>query len=102
VQVHERAPEPEPEAAPEPVQQTQEEHTEHEVEFVPARPRFAEIAEAPLYAPLPRDYAEYDSNQVHSPYEERRPQPEATLFSEPDEETLRELDKPAFMRRLSF
>jgi hypothetical protein len=88
----------EPASAPEPEPLPQEPMLE------PAQPRFAEIAEEPIYTPIPRDYnAEYSGElQIPDAYDERRPPPETTLFSEPNEEELRELDKPAFMRRLHF
>jgi len=70
----------------------------------PARPRFAELSEEPIYAPLPRDYsAEFASGVLSpAPLDEYRAQPAATLFTENDEEQQRELDKPAFLRRLRF
>jgi cell division protein FtsZ len=69
-----------------------------------ARPQFAEMAEEPLYTPLPKDYASDFGSDLRVPAarDEHRAQPAATLFSEPDEESLRELDTPTFMRRLQF
>jgi cell division protein FtsZ len=69
-----------------------------------ARAQFDKMAEEPSYTPLPRDYAaEFDSGP-YAPVapDEHRAQPATALFSEPDEESLRELDTPTFMRRLQF
>ena len=69
-----------------------------------ARPRFSEMGEEPAFAPLLRDFAlEFDSGpQAPSALDEHRAEQAAALFSEPDEESLRELDTPTFMRRLQF
>jgi hypothetical protein len=74
------------------------------LEAAPARPRFAEIAEVPAYAPQRRDYAaEYGGNpQSTDAFEQRNSSTDAAVLSESDEEALRELDKPAFMRRSKF
>jgi hypothetical protein len=46
---------------------------------------------------------EFDSGpQAPSALDEHRAEQAAALFSEPDEESLRELDTPTFMRRLQF
>jgi cell division protein FtsZ len=57
-----------------------------EADGEPARPKFAELSEEPAYTPAVVDE---DSNQ-----------PASDLFREPDEEAQRDLDKPAFLRRL--
>ena len=70
----------------------------------PARPQFAELAEAPGYTPLPRDYSQdlaagapgLTGNEEHAAH------PASALFNEPAEEHERDLDVPAFMRRLHF
>ena len=70
----------------------------------PARPQFAELAEEPAYTPLPRDYASDFGNGVRGPVapEERAAQPTAAAFTGNGEEAERDLDVPAFMRRLKF
>ncbi len=77
---------------------------EPELVAPPARPKFAEMEEEPVYTPLPRDYASDLGNSVHpaEAVEERRPQPVGALFNEPGADTERDLDVPAFMRRLQF
>jgi len=70
----------------------------------PARPQFAELAEASAYTPLPRDYSQdftADTRGV-APNEEHVARPAGALFTEPAEEAERDLDVPAFMRRLHF
>ncbi|UWZ82119.1 cell division protein FtsZ [Occallatibacter riparius] len=66
----------------------------------PARPRFAEVGEEPPYKPLPRDYATDLGNGVRpaTPAE----QPMAALYAEKRDEMERDLDVPAFMRRMQF
>jgi cell division protein FtsZ len=85
----------------------EESQVEPEPELVgaPARPKFAELEEEPVYTPLPRDYASDLGNGAHvaEVMEERRPQPVgAPLFNEPGADSERDLDVPAFMRRLQF
>jgi cell division protein FtsZ len=87
----------------------EEEHVsqfEPEAELVaaPARPKFAELDEEPAYAPLPRDYAPGIENGVHvsDPFETHRSQPVGASFSENGADGERDLDVPAFMRRLQF
>jgi len=71
----------------------------------PARPRFAELAEEPVYTPLPKDYAS-DFGQVArttpAPASEERVYAGPASFSATDEEAERDLDVPAFMRRPQF
>ena len=81
---------------------------EHEAEFEPEhelpRPKFAELAEEPAYTLLPKEYAAGGfGNGSHAAVamEERAGQP-ATLFPEQSEDEQRDLDVPAFMRRLQF
>jgi cell division protein FtsZ len=91
-------------AAP-PVQTvTAPEPEEMELVAAPARPKFAELSEEPAYTPLPRDYASEFQSSVRSPaaQDEYRAQPEPALSSETNEEAQRDLDKPAFLRRLQF
>jgi hypothetical protein len=64
-----------------------------------ARPQFAEMAEEPR-APLPRDYAHDLGNGVRAP--EPEPQPASALFTPAASESHRDLDTPAFLRRLRF
>src|SRR5579871_5706551 len=74
---------------------------EGELVGVPARPRFAELAESPDYTPLPRDFAQDFSAgaRASATAEEQAFRPAAPRFTEPGEETDRDLDVPAFMRR---
>jgi hypothetical protein len=69
-----------------------------------ARPKFAEMEEEAAYTPLPRDYASETGNGAHASeaVEERRPQPVGALFAEAAANTERDLDVPAFMRRVQF
>ncbi len=64
----------------------------------PARPRFAELAEAPAYAPLPRDYA--TGLQPYSSEASRAVA--AHPFAPPAETEHADLDVPAFLRRGQF
>jgi cell division protein FtsZ len=77
-----------------------------EVELVPepARPKFAELSEQPVCTPLPRDYASEFTGGVRAPaaLDEYRILPEASLSSDSNEDDHRDLDKPAFLRRLQF
>ncbi len=77
---------------------------EPELVGAPARPKFAELAEEAAFAPLLRDYATDLGNGVHPPetVEERRSQPVGALFNEAETDAERDLDVPAFMRRLQF
>ncbi|MGB6687411.1 MAG: cell division protein FtsZ [Terracidiphilus sp.] len=71
-----------------------------------ARPRFAELAEEPVYTPLPRDYASDFTSAARGPAtpaeEEQRTPSAAALFSKAEEESEHDLDVPAFMRRGQF
>jgi cell division protein FtsZ len=66
----------------------------------PARPRFAELAEEPGYKPLPRDYAGDMGNGVRPavPAEQQA----GALFATKPEDMERDLEVPAFMRRMQF
>jgi cell division protein FtsZ len=65
----------------------------------PARPRFAELGEEPLYKPLPRDYAGDLGNGVRPtvPAEQS-----GAMFAGKPEDMERDLEVPAFMRRMQF
>jgi cell division protein FtsZ len=65
-----------------------------------ARPKFAEMEQETKYAALPRDYASDPGNGAHSP--DTIPQPVGALFTEAGQDAERDLDVPAFMRRLQF
>ncbi|HWE86497.1 MAG TPA: cell division protein FtsZ [Terracidiphilus sp.] len=69
-----------------------------------SRPRFAELTEDPVYTPLPRDFATDLGNGVRTATagEEKRPHAPGALFSEKPEEMERDLEVPAFMRRMQF
>lgn len=89
----------EPVAAREPERTT----AADEVEDFPSRPKFAELAEEPAYTPLPQDFASDFSNTLRGPAAtEERSQPSQTLFPDPGAEPERDLDIPAFLRRLKF
>jgi cell division protein FtsZ len=93
--------------APASVRVERESEVESEPEAAAARPKFSELSEDPSYAPLRRDYSPDFDGGLHSPDSasalgDRRTQPTTALFSEPDEESMRELDTPTFMRRLQF
>jgi cell division protein FtsZ len=66
--------------------------------------RFAEMDEEPLSSPLLTDYTREFNPIAHgtAAAEGHRTQSSTALFTEPDEESLRELDTPTFMRRLRF
>jgi cell division protein FtsZ len=79
---------------------------EPELVAVAASTQYKELAEDPVYTPLPRDYAsEFGSGlrgpAMRSPEQIGTPE-EVSLFSEPDEQSQRDLDVPAFMRRSQF
>jgi hypothetical protein len=64
------------------------------------RPRFAELEE-PVHAPLPRDYADDMGNGVRPAAPHTGEPAPGTLFTDTEEEQ-RDLDTPAFLRRLQF
>ncbi|WP_263357630.1 cell division protein FtsZ [Acidicapsa ligni] len=71
-------------------------------EFVPQPPRFAELAEAPAYAPLPRDYPT-DMRAFSGAGEAgRMPSAGSAIFAQPEESEHQDLDVPAFLRRGQF
>ena len=76
---------------------------EPELVAAAARPQFAEMAEE-SYAPLPRDYVSDfgPGTRASAQTEQAHPQPAAAVFPAPDEESHRDLDTPAFLRRLRF
>ena len=66
---------------------------EPEIAATPARPRFAELAEVPSYAPLPRDYAtEMPATTTGT----------SAIFDRSVEPEQTDLDVPAFLRRGQF
>jgi cell division protein FtsZ len=70
-----------------------------------AKPRFAELAEGPVYTPLPRDYAPDftpGSRGSSAPPEEEPVAAAAALFTGSSEEGETDLEVPAFMRRGQF
>jgi cell division protein FtsZ len=77
---------------------------EQEEMAMPARPQFEELAEEPGSVHPRRDYAG-DFNEavsVQAGKDEQSTQAVASLFAEGSEEQQRDLDVPAFMRRLQF
>jgi cell division protein FtsZ len=91
-----------PEARIQPEKRNEPEEVEMAAQ--PARPKFAELSEEPAYTPLPGDYASERRSGARGPaaFDEFRSQPTAGEFSESGEETQRDLDTPAFMRRSQF
>jgi cell division protein FtsZ len=79
--------------------------TEAAAERAPSA-QFAEPVDDPVYTPLPRDYASDFGSGVRRPavypQEELSVQERETLFPEPEDKGQRDLDVPAFMRRLKF
>jgi cell division protein FtsZ len=75
-----------------------------EPEPLPSRPQFDEMAEEPVYIPLPRDYASDFAGAMRGQeaLDEQQTHPAQSLFPETDQESERDLDVPAFMRRLQF
>lgn len=70
----------------------------------PARPKFEEMNMEPAYTPLPRDYASELGSGVGggTGREEANGEETAEPFSPDGEGPERDLDVPAFMRRLPF
>ena len=68
------------------------------------RAQFEEMNVEPLYTPFGRDFAlDFDGGlPALTALDEQRAQSATALFSEPDEESFRELDTPTFMRRVQF
>jgi len=71
---------------------------------VPAQPKFAELAEAPAYTPQPGSYEPDFGGGVRGPaaLDEERAQATVNQSSQTGEEEQRDLDTPAFMRRIRF
>jgi cell division protein FtsZ len=71
----------------------------------PNRPRYQELAEEPVFTPLPRDYANNFAGARASAVpaaEDQRAQAATAVFTDAEEEAARDLDVPAFMRRTHF
>ncbi|HEY1495892.1 MAG TPA: hypothetical protein VGF49_15170, partial [Candidatus Solibacter sp.] len=66
-----------------------------------ARPRFAELSEEPAFKPLPRDFARDLSNGVRPAIPVEQPVA-AAVFADKRDDVERDLDVPAFMRRMQF
>ena len=83
-----------------------EDDSEPEPELVGAvtRSSRAEIAEEPVFTPLPRDYAADFGNSVRTPpiTEEHVPQQTVSPLSTSPDQEERDLDVPTFMRRMKF
>jgi cell division protein FtsZ len=86
------------------VEAVTERESTREPEAEEAGLHFTEIAEEPFYTPLPRDYASDFGSGLRVPAAagEHLAQPAAVLFTDTEEDSLRELDTPTFMRRLQF
>jgi hypothetical protein len=109
--VAESAPSPEPQEKEEQANQIEKsaayQPEESETPMKPARPRFAELAEEPAYAPRPREYVPEFTREVLRPVnpDERRNPPapaRLTETNEANEATQPDLEKPTFLRRLGF
>jgi cell division protein FtsZ len=109
--MREKAPVPPP--PPAPLRFMSEEEDEEsgddgdsEPEFVAAaaRPNRVEIAEEPVFAPLPRDYSSDFGNSPRTPAitEEQIAQPAVSPLSAGSSDEERDLDVPTFMRRMKF
>jgi len=76
---------------------------EPELVAAAVRPQFAEMAEETPFTPLPRDYAsDFGAGMRGAGTEEHSAQPAARVLPEANEESHRDLDTPAFLRRLRF
>ncbi|HUN86063.1 MAG TPA: cell division protein FtsZ [Terracidiphilus sp.] len=84
-------------------QRTDSRPVDPELALTPARPQFAELAEESAYTPLQKDYAADLGNGVRGPGAEENAGQSAGVASKPTgEDAERDLDVPAFMRRLRF
>ena len=75
----------------------------------PAHPKFEEMAVEAEAAPQPRDYAadfregaSLEATQFESSRQQLATEPASTLFQENSDEQHRDLDVPAFLRRIQF
>ncbi len=77
---------------------------EETIQTATSTPQIAELAEESLYTPLPVDYAGEPQGRVRSQDEPEEPgaAPSPSLFPENSEESQRDLDVPAFLRRVRF
>jgi cell division protein FtsZ len=79
---------------------------EAEMVVAPARPRFAELSEAPSHRPQVHEYAEPDEDDgvsiVSASDDNWAVESAGTRIAEPPADPERDLDVPAFMRRLQF
>jgi cell division protein FtsZ len=66
-----------------------------------ARPRFAELSEEPAFKQLPRDFACDLSNGIRPAIPVEQPVA-AAVFADKRDDMERDLDVPAFMRRMQF
>jgi len=74
-----------------------------------ARPKFAELAAESDAAPQPRDYAadfregaSLEAGRLETAHEQQTAEPVSSLFQDGNDEQHRDLDVPAFLRRLQF
>jgi cell division protein FtsZ len=82
-------------------------HTEEEAEYEAVhelpKPKFAELSEEPAYTLLPKEYAAGGfGNGAHAAAADERATSAVALFTESEGDGERDLDVPAFMRRLQF
>ena len=91
-------------AVAEPLMETAATHEPEMMEpsAAPAPPRFAELAEEPVFTPLPREYVPAFTGRMRGPAapDENQTQPGSMLFPETDEETQPDLERPTFLRNL--
>jgi cell division protein FtsZ len=69
---------------------------------VSVHPHFAELDEDPTYTPSPRNFASELESAARATAEDRAPQYSAPAVTPAGDEAERDLDVPAFMRRLQF
>jgi hypothetical protein len=77
---------------------------EQEMVTAQTRPQFADMDEPSAFIPLPRDFASDFEGSAHmsASAEEHHPQPSTLGIAEASHDEERDLDVPAFMRRLKF
>ena len=80
----------------------EDEEEEAELVGAPTRPQFAELAQA--YTPLPRDFASDFGNgtRASATADDHSAAPPSPRFTDSSQETERDLDVPAFMRRMQY
>ena len=87
-----------------PAKMAVEPELEPEIVMAPVEPRFGELPDETAFTPAPRDYATDFDDNAHSRAGLNEPESSAppSLFPEAGEEEQRDLDVPAFLRRVKF